>query len=154
MEKLKPCPFCGGETRTRIGVGTLTYFYCQNPECGAIISFTGKRKNQPNVFEAENPVGNFNRRTAPENKPLTLEQLQQMCEPNRARMNRTEPYPPVWIVTLVNNKISCQVTKALIKSDCRYKPPLEYIDAHMVGLRLSDYGKTWLAYARKPEDKQ
>ena len=87
----------------------------------------------------------------PANEPLTLEQLREMCKPTLTQLQQTEPYAPVWIVTLGNKKISCQITRGLIKVDNRCKPPKEYIDSHMIGLLLSDYGKTWLAYARKPE---
>lgn len=91
-------------------------------------------------------------RAEPENKPLTLDELRKMCKPNIAQLQQMEPYAPVWIVTPGNKKISCQITRGLIKTDNRCKPPKEYIDAHMVGLLLSDYGKTWIAYARKPEE--
>lgn len=62
MPELKSCPFCGAEIKARIGMGMLTYFYCQNQECGAITSFNGKKRIAPGVTEAENPIENFNRR--------------------------------------------------------------------------------------------
>lgn len=41
---LKPCPFCGYETRQRfikqhmLDTGIM-FFYCKNPECNAVTSF-------------------------------------------------------------------------------------------------------------------
>lgn len=138
MDKLQPCPFCGGETRARIGVGTLTYFYCQNPECGAITSFTGKRKIQPNVFESDNPVGNFNRRAALENKPLTLDQLRQMDG------------DPVWIQR--GKKGTYRVVKD-VSYGGTYGGEVRFTDSGPTGLRVEDYCKTWVPYARKPEQE-
>ena len=37
--ELKPCPFCGGAVKIRIGFGGITYLYC---DCGAVVSFKGK----------------------------------------------------------------------------------------------------------------
>lgn len=86
-----------------------------------------------------------------ENKPLTLKQLKKICKPNLAKIQCKEAYSPVWIVTLPDRKVSCQIARGrLIKIDNRCKPPKEYIDAHKVNLLLTDYSKTWLAYARKP----
>lgn len=96
----------------------------------------------------------FDHSAVQENTPLTLEQLRKMCKPTLTQLQQTEPYAPVWIVTLGDKKISCQITRGLIKTDNRCKPPKEYIDVHMVGLLLSDYGKTWLAYAHKPEGSE
>lgn len=62
MAELKNCPFCGDRMRKRAGFGGLTYFYCENNNCGAIVSFNGKREIAPGVFKAENPIANFNRR--------------------------------------------------------------------------------------------
>lgn len=62
MDELKPCPFCGEKMRKQIGVGGITFFYCENSDCGAIVSFNGSRKLAPGVWQAEDPAENFNRR--------------------------------------------------------------------------------------------
>jgi len=76
---------------------------------------------------------------APEpNPPLTLEELREMD---------TEA---VWVC---NPKDICWGHMALIRSDPLDVP--EYNDcAYAVGIfwSFSDYGKTWLAYRRKPEE--
>ena len=75
---------------------------------------------------------------APENKPLTLEQLRQMGG------------EPVWIALL---NIAKQPTCEVITKICED-------GIHTVGTEGSDYasfglyGKTWLAYARKPEGSE
>lgn len=76
----------------------------------------------------------LNRRPAPENKPLTLEQLRQMDG------------EPVWI------KGSDAKTSgwALIKGK-REKQIANCPDDWNISYYMKDYGKTWLAYSRKLE---
>ena len=57
--KLKPCPFCGSEIKHKVKM--LHFFEC--PNCGAVVSFTGKKKIMPGVYEAAEPIKNWNRRT-------------------------------------------------------------------------------------------
>ena len=48
-EKLKLCPFCGHRIIEKITSG-LHFYECENPDCGACISFVGKKdvyKRQP-----------------------------------------------------------------------------------------------------------
>ena len=73
----------------------------------------------------------------PENKPLTLEQLRQMDG------------EPVWVCGMPGHKI-------------KWAPGWRIIDGNRVAHRrwndtsmylyFADYGRTWLAYARKPEE--
>jgi hypothetical protein len=86
--------------------------------------------------------------TQPENSPLTLDEFRKMCQATFKKV-----YGPIWIKTIPDGKISCQITRNLIKADGRCKMPKEWVDAHSVNLLLEDYGKTWLAYRYKPEDK-
>lgn len=74
-------------------------------------------------------------KVAPENKPLTLEQLQQMDG------------EPVWIDgkdyggwTIFKASANKQVARCLDNVNLSYY--------------MRDYGKTWLAYARKPEREE
>jgi hypothetical protein len=74
----------------------------------------------PLADEVEN-----NRRTAPENKPLTLEQLREMEDESF----EVKPIKPKkWHVYSKSISTSCFET-----------------------YNYEDYGKTWLAYARRPE---
>lgn len=84
--------------------------------------------------------------TQPE--PLSLERLKQMCKPEPNKV-----YDPVWIKTISDNKISCVISSKLLHGDHRYKTPRYWADAHRVNLALEDYGKTWLAYTRKPRQE-
>ena len=83
-------------------------------------------------------IDKLNRRPAPENKPLTLEQLREMDG------------EPVWIALL---NIAKQPTCEVITKICED-------GIHTVGAGGSDYAsfglydKTWLAYASKPEGSE
>lgn len=80
-----------------------------------------------------------NRRPAPENKPLTLEQLREMDG------------EPVWVCGMPGHEI-------------KWTPGWRIIDGNRVAYRrwndtvmylyFADYGRTWLAYARKPEQEK
>lgn len=77
----------------------------------------------------------LNRRPAAENKPLTLDQLRQMDD------------EPVWIDgkdyggwTIFKASANKQVARCLDNVNLSYY--------------MRDYGKTWLAYVRKPEQEE
>lgn len=48
MEKLKPCPFCGGNVKKQkepiVGVMTFMMFICE--KCGAVVCFYGAEGDQ------------------------------------------------------------------------------------------------------------
>lgn len=44
MEKLKPCPFCGGEVKTTKVLYGLIFFKCK--KCGAVVSFDNDYYNR------------------------------------------------------------------------------------------------------------
>lgn len=67
------------------------------------------------------------RRAAPENKPLTLEQLESTIE--------SHPKEWLWLEDLTDSESS-----AYQRNDRTYR-----------WSNITNYGKTWLAYARKPE---
>lgn len=113
MEELKPCPFCGGEAK--IGAASV---YCDN--CPAII-WAQPYDNIDFAIEA------WNRRAAPENKPLTLEQLRQMDG------------QPVWCEIPQDNP-----QYGLVSSR------LECVSLANGVLSFKYYGE-WKAYARNPE---
>lgn len=76
----------------------------------------------------------LNRRPAPENKPLTLEQLRQMDG------------EPVWIDG--KDYGGWTIFKASANKQVARCPDNVNLSYYMDG-----YGKTWLAYARKPEQE-
>ena len=66
MNELKPCPYCGQRVVEKVK-GGIHFYECQNIECGACVSFVGKKikgvMNGVVISEAENPRECFNRRT-------------------------------------------------------------------------------------------
>lgn len=65
-EKRDDCPFCGGKIRREKRAGTH-FFVCQDPGCGAEVSFKGDRIAGMAygilLKEAEDPERNFARRS-------------------------------------------------------------------------------------------
>lgn len=133
-DKLLPCPFCGGEAEY-YGECDMVWVRCSRYGCYAeMIS----RFDEP-----EDAVAAWNRRTLPPPTPLTVEQL-------RDRIGE-----PVWVVYL-NSNTKCW------KTISRITPPTPVTDEIIGGLvmgvgfgdgaMLRDYGKTWIAYDRKPEE--
>lgn len=61
-EKLKPCPFCGGNIRKIKGFGGISYYRCKNADCNVFLSFGGNKLLKSGCLEAERPDDNWNRR--------------------------------------------------------------------------------------------
>lgn len=127
MDELKPCPFCGGGADFYIGGSG----YIQCTHCLAMIPY---RYGLPYADGKQQAIAAWNRRPAPENKPLTLEQLRQMDG------------EPVWVDgkdyggwTIFKANANKQVANCLDNVNLSYY--------------MRDYSKTWLAYARKPEQE-
>lgn len=66
MDELKPCPFCGGEADFYLGVSG----YLQCTHCLAMIPYDALL---PYAEGKKKAIAAWNRRPAPENKPLTCE---------------------------------------------------------------------------------
>ena len=81
MDKLLPCPFCGGEATISDGgySGEKFLARCRELSCPAASGFIRKTHDEA--------IAAWNRRAQPENKPLTLDELGQLRE---ARI-------PVWM---------------------------------------------------------
>lgn len=128
--ELKPCPFCGGEARAHekgYGYDHKGFVVCA---CGAqmVCQYDG------NSHPVESAVENWNRRAEPPNPPLTLEELHGMIE------------EPVWIESPdMPNLHGWAINYGL-------DPDVMYIQYAEIG--LDTYGKTWLAYRRRPEEAQ
>lgn len=133
MDELKPCPFCGGEADFYIGGSG----YIQCAHCLAMIPY---RYGLPYADGKQQAIAAWNRRPTPENKPLTLEQLRQM------------EGEPVWIQR--GKKGTYRVVKD-VSCGGTYGGEVRFTDSGPTGLRIEDYCKTWVPYARKPiqEDK-
>lgn len=119
MSELKPlpCPFCGGEPELHNNSSETLYgVYC--PACGAQTAHEG-------FTAGDDAIAAWNRRTQPDNAPLTLEALRGMDG------------EPVYVVHR-----DPKFTGWLIWSNA----PLDNIHDGMEG-----YGLFWWAYRRKPE---
>lgn len=140
MDELKPCPYCEKKDTLEL-TSCVELEECANFEscdaypfvCVVCNSNKGGCGAAGGYSEsAEGAIEKWNCRPAPENKPLTLEQLRQMDG------------QPVWIDgkdyggwTIFKASANKQVARCLDNVNLSYY--------------MADYGKTWLAYARKPE---
>lgn len=128
MNELKPCPFCGGEAK-------FVHIF-ENPE-KCMVSCRECDGGIDAVFANEEAAAEaWNRRAQPANEPLTLEQLryERMGYINVKQAVETEL--KAWSFSTTSRGIE------------------EKFEFDGIGeLTAEDYGKTWLAYRRKPETK-
>lgn len=134
---LQACPFCGESEDIDFGVMTgtmrgLAYVQCQS--CGAEIH---GRVGTTEVVAA------WNRRAESDNEPLMLDELREMAQDLMA-----------WCVVHECDNADCT---AIIDYDNLGKygekgKIVAVTSAYGEPLKESDYGKTWLAYRRKPEE--
>lgn len=125
-EVLRECPFCGSNNIIFMDSSNEVDEKAWCVECQANIPrFKGRR---------EELIQAWNRRTQPDNPPLSLEQLRGMGG------------EPVWIEDLEEPENS--EWKICYWDRGKY---LVLTSMHCQGHLLDEYGKTWLAYAHKPE---
>lgn len=136
-DKLLPCPFCGGEAEY-YGECDMVWVRCSRYGCYAeMIS----RFDEP-----EEAAAVWNRRTIPPPTPLTVEQLKAM---------KAEPLKHwVWIEILDTSAFTFKAFSAYYRTYADYTDGKEFC-CGWPGVGYSwdycDYGKTWIAYDRKPE---
>nr|WP_255575784.1 Lar family restriction alleviation protein [Caproiciproducens faecalis] len=140
---MKSCPFCGGEAEEKhsstsgLFSNPIAYYFVQCKSCGA----TGEADLIPRKADEA-----WNRRPAPENKPLTLEELRKMDgEPAYCVNSRGDGK---WAIVHICDDIQ--------DSFCG--------DGNSEEWEFAYYGLTddsnqlldgaWLAYARKPEQEE
>ena len=86
MDKLLPCPFCGGEVSIALcGDGFDAWWFITRGHgenaCKCSLFMESEKFNKDSEmadFVADDLIAAWNRRTQPENKPLTLDELKQM----------------------------------------------------------------------------
>lgn len=124
MDELKACPFCGG-------VAKITgHFNGGTGNSWEVVECTQCGMTQPvtKYYSHQQATIAWNRRTQPENKPLSLEELRQMDG------------KPVWIKIFGKPDL-----------DCWGFHDEDGVNGYTCFPHDDDYGKTWLAYVHKPE---
>jgi len=149
MSKLRECPFCGGNFELFKDNYGKYGAYCA--VCGIYVGIelecgTELRDGWKAKFESKESLMSFlNRRAQLDNQPLSLEQLRQMDE------------NPVWIS---EQKSGGQDVReqwqqfAYEQSEYNLMAFWEFGNEVENTYDISDYSKTWLAYAYKPEPPQ
>ena len=141
MEKLKLCPFCGGEAScNNRGLNDKNgnpVWWAECLSCGASIEGTENTKGA--AIAAWNKRAQDTeakrRRTEQNPNPLTLDELQEMDG------------EPVWIEE--NGKTECGVVS--LEGNCLEKEPVITLANGNFYLLKEYNGKTWLAYRTNPE---
>lgn len=127
-EKLKKCPFCGGEAHIYKAMEDYPNWVVECMECRIGTSWHADRGKAIKLWNA---------RAADENPPLTLDELRQMVG------------KPIYIV------VNAEGFWCIISNFC--SPEIGSSLVSVIGatikrqFRFCNYGKTWLAYKRKPE---
>lgn len=148
MNKLLPCPFCGGEARIQCaGVcmkhdGQSTDYFVSCHDCNA---------STQRYFETEQEaIAAWNLRAAPENPPLTLDELREL------------DFEKLWIIPFGEkaDKAYCYLHEpqyAILRHNAGFEDDLislECKNGDGVTWRLSEYSKAWLAYAHEYTPKK
>ena len=145
MEEFNLCPFCEGKVELKpkdlMAIPAETYYHGRCSECFAV---------GPASKSKAGAVAAFNHRAQPanelvriayklDNEPLTLKQLQQMDG------------EPIWITFFGDEENSQQNRWGILG-----KSVTGTFGIWEDGLVLKeiDYGKTWIAYRRKPEGSE
>ncbi|NBK77315.1 restriction alleviation protein, Lar family [bacterium D16-76] len=134
--ELKPCPFCGGEAEEYSTTGSLlshmTYWTIRCKTCGGHGEITTHPKSATEAW---------NRRYEPPNEPLTLEELREMVN------------EPIWIVFDGSDHPKGASHWYLFHGYLSGTYVVTgFIDTWK--LKRSAYGKTWLAFRRRPEEEK
>ena len=134
--KLKPCPFCGGEAIVVKTESCGRYIGCW--DCGGRTEefetdYTGSARDKA--------IAAWNRRAEQENEPLTLDELKQMeGEPVRiVTLDGTDE--PRWEIVVSAGKCGVDLICVLNGVETR-----DYADFDL-------YGDTWLAYRNKQKEE-
>jgi len=132
MDKLRECPFCGGEA-----------FMVKTKRCGRYVAcwdcnIATDEYDTDDIGSAyDKAIAVWNRRAEPENKPLTQEEVSAMCgEPLYViPLDADADWDKHWAIMHWDS-----VTANSILSKGK-----------MYFLYEADYGKTWLAYRNRPK---
>lgn len=166
MNELKPCPFCGAQVKLmaiagepypptyEVNLGTVSedsddicYVHC--PTCGA----NWHIEVRVDAFPMDT-IAAWNRRPTPENKPLTLEQLRQMDGEPVYIVVDGRPDLNAWHMVR-RTDVGIIAIGAAAQTIYNYDGKLNFEGGTYYNIEHGIlYGKTWLAYARKPEQEE
>ncbi len=141
MAELKPCPFCGGEAKLKHGFPGqqqqgMRQATVQCKTCGCRTVTYRQFPYEPWKNVDEYAIFVWNKRTAEDalsDPPLTLDELREL------------EGEPVWIESPdMPNRHGWAINYGL-------DPDVMHIQYAEIALDM--YGKTWLAYRRRPEQK-
>lgn len=127
MAELKECPFCGSENVAISPYDGAKTVVCMDCLCTTAAYRGGNAES--------NAIAAWNRRAAPENKALTLDELREMDG------------EPVWVS--VEDGAYGEWTIVAIGTNTRLLKAVGLNEAY----DECNYGKTWLAYRRKPKEE-
>lgn len=136
--ELKPCPFCGGEAileEAQINSKTFYKVRCKTNHCTEEYGWrSGLQKT----------IDTWNRRAEVSNRPLILEELRTLPEKEWVWIECLEPIPYT-----NGSAYYCKIDaiRPEVMFECGYP-------GWGTAFRYENYGKTWLAYRRKPEEEQ
>jgi Lar family restriction alleviation protein len=133
-EKLKLCPFCGGEAQIYSAYDSTHCVQCT--VCGITTLHTRNKADAIAVWNRRPPA-----------RQLTLEEMREMalkCEP--IYISRIGDDTPIFR----GNKIVGGVLDMAAVMNVATYLPLMAIYGYNLTLAESDYGKTWVAYDRPP----
>lgn len=145
MNELKPCPFCGGKATISKTIDGMNWQIVCRGECRCTSAYFAQK---------ENTVAAWNRRAAPENKPLTLEQLRQMDGEPVYIVVDGRPDLNAWHMVR-RTDVGIIAIGAAAQTIYNYDGKLNFEGGTYYDIEHGNlYGKTWLAYARKPKQEE
>lgn len=154
MDELKTCPICGSKLTIHGPEDWKPTFYDPDSggdpynavcDCGFQFSI--------GYCEYDEFIKALNRRPAPENKPLTLEQLRQMDGEPVYITVCGRPDLDAWHMVRRTN-LGVIAIGAAAQTIYSYDGKLTFEGGTYYNIEHGIlYGKTWLAYARKPEQE-
>ena len=134
MSELKPCPMTADEAISALEMCQALMLF--DPMTGETHELCEENKDNQDLYNACSLAIDALRRAQPANDPLTLEQLRKMYD------------EPVWVVCGIY--ADWRIPEFIDEGG--YKGFIKFTDRSAEP--ISDYGKNWIVYRRKPEGSE
>ena len=134
MNELKPCPMTADEAISALEMCQALMLF--DPMTGETHELCEENKDNQDLYNACSLAIDALRRAQPANDPLTLEQLRKMYD------------EPVWVVCGIY--ADWRIPEFIDEGG--YKGFIKFTDRSAEP--ISDYGKNWIVYRRKPGGEQ